>query len=249
MLFFQFRWMKKKNAAFALFLPILNLCPFLLIEVGKGSWLASAFVGKPGFSSSLLLGVFCVCWLGLEGWGRRGLGLHVCVCFVAFSFDMLLHTYTYTYIHMHSYLKLWCEPWWSAGGHLLLPIEKNCYGKPQTLQLHVWNSSVKAPLTCVSFFFRIVSNFDVIKTLTLVVYAVLFLCSIIHRTLTWTASSFTCICDIFACVYTWGTSVYSLIWRTFVESTQNLTPEKSQGAAKPSTEWSPIHLVTMLDSA
>ena len=88
-----------------------------------------------------------------------------------------------------------------------------------------------------------------IKTLTLLVHAVLFSCSIIHQTLTWTASSFMCVCDLFACVYTWGTSVYSLIRRTSVESTQNLTPEKSQGGAKPSTEWSPIHLVTMLDSA
>ena len=53
-----------------------------------------------------------------------------------------------------------------------------------------------------------------------------------RRTLTWTTWSLTCVCVIFACVYSRGTSVYSLIRRTFVESAQNLTPEKSQGGRK-----------------
>ena len=50
-----------------------------------------------------------------------------------------------------------------------------------------------------------------------------FYVSIIH----WTTGSLTCACDLFACVYTQGTSVSSLIQKTFVESVQNLTPEKS----------------------
>ena len=57
--------------------------------------------------------------------------------------------------------------------------------------------------------------------------------SIIHQTLTWTTGSFThayAVC--FACVYTRGTLVYSLIRRTFIEPTQNLTLEKSQGGCK-----------------
>ena len=41
-----------------------------------------------------------------------------------------------------------------------------------------------------------------------------------------------CACALFACVYTRRTSVYSLIRRTFVESAQNLTPEKSLGGRK-----------------
>ena len=41
--------------------------------------------------------------------------------------------------------------------------------------------------------------------------------------------SLTCVGDFFACVYT---SVYSLIRRTIVESTQNLTPEKSRGGRR-----------------
>ena len=53
-----------------------------------------------------------------------------------------------------------------------------------------------------------------------------------HRILTWTTGSLTCVCDLFACVYRQGTSDYSLIRRTFVESAQNLTPEKSQGGRK-----------------
>ena len=34
-----------------------------------------------------------------------------------------------------------------------------------------------------------------------------------------------CVRDLSACIYTQGTLVYSLIWRTFVESAQNLTGE------------------------
>ena len=41
-----------------------------------------------------------------------------------------------------------------------------------------------------------------------------------------------CICDLFACVWTQGTLVYSLIRRTFVESSLNLTPETSPCGCK-----------------
>ena len=50
--------------------------------------------------------------------------------------------------------------------------------------------------------------------------------------LTWTTGSLTCVRDLFARVYTRETSVYSLIQRTFVESAQNSTPEKSQDGSK-----------------
>ena len=56
--------------------------------------------------------------------------------------------------------------------------------------------------------------------------------SILHQTLTWATRSLTCTCDLFACAYTQGTSVYSLIWRTFVESAQNLTPQKISGCTQ-----------------
>ena len=54
--------------------------------------------------------------------------------------------------------------------------------------------------------------------------------------------------DLFACIiYTHRALVYHLIWRTFVESAKNLTPEKSWGRrVEHSTQWSPIHMVTML---
>ena len=57
--------------------------------------------------------------------------------------------------------------------------------------------------------------------------------SIIHQTLTGTTESFKRAYAIrFARVYTQGTLVYSLIQRTFIESSQNLTLEKSQGRCK-----------------
>ena len=77
-----------------------------------------------------------------------------------------------------------------------------------------------------------------------------FVVSLVHRTLTWITGSLSYVCNIFAweseskCllsqykftrkfVYTRGTSVYSLIWRTFVaESAQNLTLEKSLSGRK-----------------
>ena len=59
-----------------------------------------------------------------------------------------------------------------------------------------------------------------------------FVASIVHWTLTWTAGPLMCVRDLFACIYTQGTLVYSRIWRTFVESAQNLTLGKSQGGWK-----------------
>ena len=44
-----------------------------------------------------------------------------------------------------------------------------------------------------------------------------------------------CMCDLFACVCAWGVSVYSLIRRTFLESAQNLTLEKSRDMPKNQT--------------
>ena len=55
--------------------------------------------------------------------------------------------------------------------------------------------------------------------------------------------SLTCVGDFFACVYT---SVYSLIRRTIVESTQNLTPEKSRGGRRAWQVTVPIYVVTTL---
>ena len=49
------------------------------------------------------------------------------------------------------------------------------------------------------------------------------------------SGSFMCMCDLFACVCAWGASVYSLIGRTFLESAQNLTLEKSQDRPKSQT--------------
>ena len=62
--------------------------------------------------------------------------------------------------------------------------------------------------------------------------------SIIRQTLTWTTGSLTCVCDfvVVACVYTRDTSVYCLIQRTFVESAQNLTREKSEVGRKAEHE-------------
>ena len=40
-------------------------------------------------------------------------------------------------------------------------------------------------------------------------------------TLTWAVGSLMCMCDLFACTYTQETSVYSVVWRTFVEYAQN----------------------------
>ena len=57
---------------------------------------------------------------------------------------------------------------------------------------------------------------------------------IILRTLRWTTASLKCVYG-FACMYTEykeETLVYSLIRKTFVESAQNLTREKSQGRHK-----------------
>ena len=56
---------------------------------------------------------------------------------------------------------------------------------------------------------------------------------IIHQTLTWTTESFKCAYAIrFARVYTQGTLVYSLTGRTVIESSQNLTLEKSPRRCK-----------------
>ena len=87
---------------------------------------------------------------------------------------------------------------------------------------------------CVVFFCRIVSNFKMMKTLTLLVHdRCYFLVSVINRTLTWTTGPLTCVCGLFLHAHTHGgTSVYSLIRRTFVESMQNVTPEESQGGRK-----------------
>ena len=71
------------------------------------------------------------------------------------------------------------------------------------------------------------SNFN---TLTPLVHAVYLGVSLIHGTLIWTTGFLTCVCDLLCTRI--HTSVYSLIRRTFVESAQNLTPEKSQGGRK-----------------
>ena len=54
--------------------------------------------------------------------------------------------------------------------------------------------------------------------------------TIIHQTLTWTTGSLTCICDLFASARTQGDLglLSRCIRRTFVESAENLTPEKAQ---------------------
>ena len=78
------------------------------------------------------------------------------------------------------------------------------------------------------FIFPIVSNFNMMKTLTLSVHAGLFWCfhSPPHSDVDYrifNVRMWSCCMRIH--------SVYSLIWRAFVESAQNLTPKKSQGAA------------------
>ena len=56
--------------------------------------------------------------------------------------------------------------------------------------------------------------------------------SIIHRAVTWTTGSLKCVSDFVACVYTLRTPVDSLTRRTFAESAQNWTLEKSEGGRK-----------------
>ena len=76
------------------------------------------------------------------------------------------------------------------------------------------------------FFFRTVSNFNILKTLTLLVHAMFFWCfhnppnsNMDYR-----------ICNV---ITAYVIFLHSLIRRTFVESPQNLTPEKSDGGSKP----------------
>ena len=83
------------------------------------------------------------------------------------------------------------------------------------------------------FFFRTVAKFNILNIRTLVVHAGLPWC--FHN-----PPNSDMFCRIFnvshlsAYVYTRGTSVYNLFRRTFVESAQNLTPEKFQGGRKAS---------------
>ena len=60
---------------------------------------------------------------------------------------------------------------------------------------------------------------------------VYFAVSTIHEILICTMQS-TCVYDLFSWVYTRGASIYSLIWRTFVESAQYFSLAKSQGGYK-----------------
>ena len=93
----------------------------------------------------------------------------------------------------------------------------------------------------VFFFFRIVSNFKMVKTLTLLVHAGLFyVVSIIHRTLTWTTGSLTCVYMIFLHAYTHGGHRFIVSSeRTFVESDSGEITGRA--GAKPSTWWSCTH--------
>ena len=80
------------------------------------------------------------------------------------------------------------------------------------------------------FFFRILSNFNIMKTMTLLVHAGLFWCchnspnsDMGYRIFDMHVRSFCVSID---------TGDYSLIRRTSVESAQNFTPEKSHGGRK-----------------
>ena len=74
------------------------------------------------------------------------------------------------------------------------------------------------------------SNFNILKTLTLLVHDGLF--GRLHNppNMTWTAESLAC--DLFTYVYTRETSVNSLVRGSFAEFAQNLIPEKSPGGYK-----------------
>ena len=92
------------------------------------------------------------------------------------------------------------------------------------------------------FFFCVASIFSVVKTDTFSACRVILVFP--QSTELWhglqNLRCLTCLCDLFACVYTLGTLVYSLIWRAFVKSAQELTLEKSQSLARndhPSRWW------------
>ena len=74
--------------------------------------------------------------------------------------------------------------------------------------------------------------------------------SVIHQTLRWTTGSLTWVCDLFACVYTQsqGTLVYNFNRRTFIESAQNLTLEKSWSGRKRNVlpkNWIQLYFVVL----
>ena len=82
------------------------------------------------------------------------------------------------------------------------------------------------------FCFRIVSSFNILKTLTPLVNAGLFGCFHNPSNTDMNYRTFNMrMCSFCMRIYTRRTSVYGLI-RTFVESAQALTPEKSQGPRK-----------------
>ena len=59
-----------------------------------------------------------------------------------------------------------------------------------------------------------------------------FVVSLVHQTLTWTTESLTCASDFLHVYIHTGDLGLQFTRRTFVESAQNLTPEKSQGGRK-----------------
>ena len=95
----------------------------------------------------------------------------------------------------------------------------------------------------VFFFFRIVSNFKMVKTLTLLVNAGLFYAvSIIHRTLTLTTGSLTCVYMIFLHAYTHGGHRFIVSSEGLLQSLHRIRLRRNlRLGAKPSTWWSCTH--------